>query len=615
MKTDLATLKDSFTMGYEAYWESRVEADEVWNLYHNRQWTQDQLAILESRGQPKETFNVIKLFARMLVGYYSTVVNTVRAEPTQTSDQTIASLMTDTINAVFNRNRMPTEGDEVKLCGMISGLMCAQVTPKYAKKRDQFNRPIYDIEIKQVYDYELVLDPMSTDRNYEDARFLHRFKWVPEETILKVWGQGKLDQLTEYYNFLEVEEAEFEYSHGDQFQGRYRVFNNYLVVQTVIEDDNGKRWNIWWCDGVELERKEITYKEVKWPYRIVKLHTSSNTEYYGIFREIKESQKAINQALVKLQLMVNTQKAFIEDNALSGDLADFIDAFNRVNGVIKVKSLKGLKVENLARDALEQYAIIDKALDRIQRILSVNDSFLGMAYASDSGRKVKLQQNATVMALRYLTVRIEAFFELLGKDVAHLVKQYYTATQVLRVADEVVGQRYVELNKPMTTWSGQFDEMGQPVMTPLFEQVYNPETGKPEVDEGGQLIFAPVPEDGTEFAFTDYDITIESVAYNDEDERTQLMLEQVMSGNVGQMMAQINPAGFFQMSSLMLRTFKTKYSPEVSRILRETAEMLGGNPQMEEAAATLASGASQGDNRGSHSQDIKLPTNTNEGAG
>jgi len=611
MKTDIQTLKDSFTMGYEAFWESRVEADEIWNMYHNRQWTQDQLNILENRGQPKETFNVIKLFARMLVGYYSTVVNTVRAEPTQQNDQTIASLMTDTINAVFNHNRMATEGDEVKLCGMISGLMACQVEPVYTGKRDQFNRPLYNIELNQVYDYELVLDPMSTDRNYEDARFLHRFKWVPEEVIVKVWGKAKLDKLQEYYNFLEVEEAEFEYTHGDQFQGRYRVFNNYLVVQTVVEDDNGKRWTVWWSGEVELERKEITYKEVKWPYRVVKLHTSSNTEYYGIFREVKESQKAINQALVKLQLMINTQKAFVEENALSSDLPDFIDAFNRVNGVIQVKSLKGLRIENLARDALEQYAVIDRAFDRIQRVLSVNDSFLGMAYASDSGRKVKLQQNATVMALRYLTVRIEAFFELLGRDVVHLAKQYFTANQVLRVTDELVGGRYVELNKPETMWNGQMDQTGQPIMVPMFEQVYDPETNEPATDDNGQLIFAPIPEEGTEFAFTDFDITIESVAYNDEDERTQLMLEQVMSGNVGQMLAQVNPAGFFAVSSLMLRTFKTKYSPEVARVLQQTAEMLGGNATMEEAAAQLAQGVTSA-SQGSHGQDTKLPTNTNE---
>ena len=611
MKTDIETLKDSFHMGYDAFYESRVEADEIWNLYHNRQWTVDQANLLDKRGQPKETFNVVKLFARMLVGYYSTVVNTVRAEPTQVQDQTVASLMTDTINSVFASNRMETEGDEVKLTGIVSGLMCAHVEPVYSGERDEFNRPLYEIRINQVYDYELVLDPMSTDPNYEDARFLHRFKWVPEETIRKVWGEAKLKELTEYDNFLEVDEAEFEYAHGDQFQGRYRVFDNYLVVQTVIEDDKGKRWNIWWSGEVELERREITFKEVKWPYRVTRLHKSSRAEYYGIFREVKESQKAINQALVKLQLMINTQKVYVESTAVKS-IDDFTDAANRVNGIIEVKSLKGLRVENLSRDALEQYAVIDRAFDRIQRVLSINDSFLGQAFASDSGRKVKLQQNATVMALRYLTVRIEAFYELLGQDVVGLVKQYYTAHQTLRVTDELVGRRYLELNKPMTQWSGQMDpQTGEPIMEPVFEQVFSPETGEPEEDEEGNLVFAPIPEEGTEFAFTKFDMSIESVAYNDEDERSQLMLEQVLSGNVGTMLSQINPAGYFQAAGLTLRTFKTKYSPEVSRIFQETAQMLQA-PAEEEGAAVIA-GQQPQQQGGSAGTDTKLPTNTNEG--
>tara|TARA_Y100000310_G_C20680265_1_gene815503 strand:- start:735 stop:2606 length:1872 start_codon:yes stop_codon:yes gene_type:complete len=622
MKTDIETLKDSFQMGYEAYWASRVEADEVWNLYHNRQWTYEQQMILENRGQPKETFNVIKLFARMLVGYYSTVVNTVRAAPVQLDDSTIASLMTSSINSVFTKNRLATEGDEAKLCGMISGLMAMELEPVFTGSRDVFGRPIYTIRMSQVYDYELVLDPMSKDRNYDDARFLHRFKWVPSETIVKNWGKAKLDELEAYYNHLDVDEAEFEYTHGDQFQGRYRVFDNYLIVRTVIEDDAGKRWDIWWSNDTILEKNEITYREVKWPYRVVRLHSSSKTEYYGIFREVVESQKAINQALVKLQLMVNTQKVFAEKTALDGSLADFTDAVNRVTGVIQVKSLKGIRVEDLSREALEQYAVIDRALDRIQRILSVNDSFLGMAYASDSGRKVKLQQNATVMALRYLTVRIEAFYELVGKDVTNLIKQYYTATQVLQVSDTIVGSRYIELNKPMQMWSGEMNANGEPIMTYVFEPALNPDTQEQEVDDNGNLVFAPVPEEGTELPFTEYDISIESVAYNDEDERTQLMLEQVMSGNIGQMMMQVNPVGFFQIASLMLRRFKTKYSPEVAEILNQTAQMLGGSVELEAMARQIAAGApngpgingTQGDHRGSNSQQLKLPTNTNEEA-
>lgn len=616
MKTDLATLKDCFWASYDCYYQSRLEANEVNDFYHNRQWTADQMNLLEQRGQPKETFNVVKLFARMLVGYYSTTINTIVADPVQQSDSTTASLLTDTIASVLEHNNMAIQGDKIKLSGILSGLMCTAQIPYKTGERDRFGRPIYDIKIEHVPDYELVLDHMSTAEDYSDARYLHRFKWLPRESVIKLFGEDKIDRLEAYYNYLDVEEAEYEYTHTYWYYGRYRVFDNYLITHTTIEDDDNKRWSIYWCGDVELQRKEITYRNVKWPYRVVKLHTSDKTEYYGIFREVIETQKAINQALIKLQLMVNTQKVFVENNAVE-DVTRFTDAVNRVNGVIPVKSLKGIKVEDLSREAIKQYEIIDRAFDRIQRLLNVNDSFLGMAFASDSGRKVKLQQNATIMALRYLTVRIESFYQLLGKDMAELIKQFFTAEQALRVSDDVVGQRWVELNKPLEEWSGQMDpNTGEPIMRPVLEQVYDPENGKALVTEANQLVFAPVPVDGTELQFTKHDIKIQAVNYNDEDERTQLMLETVMSGQVGQLLAQVNPAGFFKMAGYNLRTMKTRYSPEISKILEDTGDMLSQNPEDEDAAAILAGQnalPSGGEGAGpAQSRTLKLPANTNE---
>jgi len=617
MKTDIETLRDSFWLGYDEFVDSREEAEEAWNFYHNRQWTADQAAVLAARGQPLETFNVIKLFARMLVGYYSTTVNTAVADPVQQADITTATLVTDSIASIFNANNMEVQGDSIKLGGIISGLMCTMQQPYKTGERDQFGRPIYGIKIDYVPDYELIMDPLSTEVDYSDARFLHRFKWLPKESVVKMFGKAKVAELESNHNHLSIPEADYDYNGlGHRgYYGRYKVFDNFLITHTVVEDDDGKRWSIYWSSEVELARKEITFKEVKWDYRVTKLQASTYKEYYGVFHEVLETQKAINQALVKLQLMANSQKVFVETNSIE-DIAKFTDAVNRVNGVIPVKSLKGLKVENLGADAIEQYEIINNAFDRIQRVLNINDSFLGMAFASDSGRKVKLQQNATIMALRYLTVRIESFYQLLGQDVAALIKQYFTAEQVLRVSDELVGQRFIELNRPMLEFSGDMDpNTGEPIMQPIFEQVYDPEDDTPLVTEDGALVFAPIPEEGTELTFKKHDIRIEAVNYNDEDERTQLMLETVMSGQMGQLMAQVNPAGFFQIAGLTLRTMKTKYAPEISAIFEQTSEMLSGNPEDEEAAAMLAGQnamPSGGDSSKNMSAQNKLPTNTNE---
>lgn len=610
MKIDNQTLQDTFKIGYDAFEESRLEAETVWNNYHNRHYTADQLSTLENRGQPAETFNVIKLFARMLLGYYSNVVNTVTVSPTKQNSIYTAALVNDTVAHILKTNRFNAEGDNIKLGAILSGLFSAHRKVIPTDKKDKFGRLVYKTELSYVPDNELVLDPLSRKDDYSDSRFLHRWKWLSEEGMIKLYGKKVIEELDAYFNHLDINEADFEYTYNGQFTGRYKIFNNYLVVHTIIIDDDGQNWSIHWCGDKELFKKKIK-KELGSPYIIYKLNNSSKTEYYGIFREIIETQKSINQALIKIQLMINSQKAFVEDGAVE-DIDQFTDQFNRVTGVIEVRDLQGIKIENLSQEVLNQYNIIDKAFDRVQRILSINDSFLGMAFASDSGRKVKLQQNATITALRYLTGKIEQFYNLLGWSIINGIKIYYTAEQVLNIADETVGERWIHLNKPLEVYSGKNNPDGSPRMEVLFEEVLDPETGEPMIDSDGNYIFAPIPEEETEIVVSEVDITINSVAYNDEDEKNQLMLETILSGNIGTLLSKVNPAGFFKAAGLSIKSMKTKHSPDIAQILEQTAQMLSGNPQAEEQASLIAQN-SKGNNTGSLSGQLKLPQNTNEG--
>lgn len=621
MKATVRECKDTFKIGYEAFIESRLEADEVWDMFHNRHYTNEQLAILENRGQPKETFNVIKTFARMLVGYYSTVINTVVVRPTHPRHITTSTVLNDTINHVFHKNRMDIEGDQMKLGGLISGLLCAYEEVLFTGERDEFNRPINEIKLHHVPDSELILDPMSQLDDYSDAKYLHRYKWMSEDDVASVFGKGAVEKMAAYQNFTDAAQADFDYRFAGNsyssglgyvtsgFAGYYRVHDNYLVVHTVMEDADGKRWSIFWHDEVELLKQEITTKAARWPYRVQKLHSSNRAEYYGIFREVIESQKAINQALLQIQLMANTTKVFVERSAVD-NIEEFQTLVNRVNAVIPVNKISGIRVDQMNKEILDQYTIIDKAFDRIQRVLGINDSFLGMAYASDSGRKVKLQQAATIMSLRYVTARIEAFYTSMAQDVAKLAQQYYRAHQFLLMTDALTGHRWAEINKPMMRQTGEVDEEGNPIEEPILVEMLDPASGELMEDEEGNMILAPVSEEGTDFAFDDYEIRIESSAYNDEDEKGQLMLESVMSGNIGQMLAQVNPAGFFKISSLAMKTMGTKYSPEISQIMDETAQMLAGDQQAQQQASSMAQGGPA--QQGGMSQALKLPQNTNE---
>ena len=606
MKTTLEDLKDTFKIGYDAYFDSRKEANEVVDMFHNRQYTVTQLAELADRGQPAETFNIIKLFGRLLLGYYSTVVNTFKVSPNSYKDILTSSLLNDTASYVMRKNHMETEGDKIKLDGLLTGIMCAYIDVEDTKIKDEFGRVIRQCTISHVPWDELVLDPLSVLEDYSDARFTHRWKWVSEDILRKLFPNKKeaIDRLAAYENHLNIDEADFEANFNTMFDGYFKRHNNYLLVHTIINDDEGKVWSKYWIGDEMLSEKEVTYKEVKNPYRIHKVHTSDIVEHYGIFREVTESQKAVNQALLKIQLMANSQKAFLESGAVE-DVAEFTKQFNRVNAIVMVKNLNKIKIENLTKEIMDQYTIIDKAFDRIQRVLGINDSFLGMAFASDSGRKVKLQQNSTTLSLRYITIRFEQFYRLMGWDIVNLIKQYYTASQVLRITDETVGERWIAINQPMQMWTGKVDKFNKPIMEYAWEEVLDPATGKPTVDENGNIIIAPVPTRETEIAFTDVDVDIESVSYNDEDEKNQLMLETVLQGNIGSMLSQVNPPGFFKAASLTIKSMKSKHSIDISEILDQTAMMLASGQAAPPDPETRV--------KGPKSKALKLPQNTNEG--
>ena len=573
MKLNIETLQDTFKFGYEQFEDSRKESNLVMDLYHNRQYNAEQLEILRRRGQPAETFNVIKTFSRLLLGYYSTIVNTVKIVPKKQSDIITAGVLNDIVDYVFKQNNFIAEAEKIKLDLLLNGIMCAYVDVEELQETDEFNRPKFKINMQHVPIYELVLDPLSMRDDYADARFIHRFKWVSEETIVKIFGKDKLKELHEYENTLNQQDTEFDKYFRDRFVGYHNVYNAYLLVHSIMVDDDNKIWSVYWAGDTILDKSEITYREVKNPYRIYRLHNNNvKAEYYGIFRDIIETQNSMNQALIKLQLLANAQKVFVQESSID-NLKEFTDAVNRVNAVIPVKDLAGVKVENLSQDVLEQYKIIDAALMRIQRILSVNDSFLGMAYASDSGSKVEIQQRASITALRYLTLAIEQFYRLLGWDIVCLIKQYFTFHDVMRIADQSNSVRWIEINKPMMTPDG-----------PVMEIARDPGSGQPMADPNGQIILSPMPTAETDIEFTDADIEVESVAYNDEIDKNRLMIEQFISGPLGQMLSQANPAGFFQVGALALKETKTKYSMEIASILEQTA--MGMSMMQQQAMAT-----------------------------
>jgi hypothetical protein len=568
----LKLCRDYYKISNDQFEDCILEGQEIIDMYHNRQYTQAQLAELKSRGQPAETFNVIKMMTNAIVGFLETIVTTVTVEPRYPGSAITASLMNDVVQFILDKEEFRRINKFAKIDGLLTGLMCVYEDVADTGEKDEFGRPIYSVRLEHVPSWQVRIDPKSQREDYQDARFIHHFKWMPESEVKKRWPQ-KWKELTEYYNFLEDHQADYARQYRDGYDiGKYKQYDNYLIVKTVLEY-KGKIYSVIWSDEVILEKKEITYKNVRFPYRILKLSKSDKAEYYGPFRDIAETQRAINQALLQIQLLVNTSKAFIEEGAVE-DIDEFRDLFNRVNAVIPVVSLQGVKVEDVSRDVMAQYAIIDNALTRIKMILGVNDSFLGQAYASDSGRKVQIQQMSAASQMTMITDAMQAFIKLVGEDIVGLVKEYYRGHQILKVADPLNAFHYTEINAPLLIPTAMDPVSGEPIMEPVIVPELDPETAEPLRDENGNIIMVPLNDPDTDIEFADVDIRVLATRADNADERNQLLFETFTNGPMGSILMNLNPSGTLRVLAMQVSEYGTKHSIEIAQILMQTAMMI-----------------------------------------
>lgn len=598
-------LLTSFRYGYDSYIPSRAESDEIWNLYNGRQLDMKTKLTLTRRGQPQEYHNVIRKYTRMLIGYFATTVNTVTVRGLRQIDAPIAALVTDIVDHIFSENRIQkTEGNKFKKSMILDGLACMEIYPMKTKEKDEFGRPIFRVQMTHVPNNEIILDPMSEKADYTDARFIHRFKWMSEDQVKQLFGDdviGKLKDTSEN-NYLGVREADYTYKHYTQHRQDYSKHRVYQIIHSVVREPGDRYFSIYWSGRHKIMEKEITNRLFKFPYVVHKLEDTDKVEYYGIFRDVKETQKSINQAVLKLQLMANSQMIFVDENGLGEQsLKKFADQVNRVNAVIKVQSLAGVKVENMNVKALEQYAIIDKALDRIQEILHINDSFLGQAAASDSGRKVKLQQGSTIIGLNYIQDPIEEAWRIFGEAVVSYIQQYYTAHQAFQISDSIYDERFVELNQPIVN-----PQTGAPV----YEIVEDPDTGLPMEDDKGDIIVSPMPRFNTEPANKKLKVQIEASSFEDEDERSQFIVESFVNGPAGQYLPNILPVQYLKMLSVVIGNMKTKAALPLKRIIDESIMMLSA-PEDEAAAAYIAGESTSAKDGKSRKSRIPSPNKEN----
>ena len=570
--------------------ESKIKAHNVVNYYHNIQLDAEILKTLQRRGQPAQTYNQIKKYSRILTGYFARMATNLRimAKTDNPKDVINAEVMSKAVESVLQDNQFQLISGEVANEGILTGIFAFHIRAVKTDKVNELGENEMAVTLQAVPQREIFIDTHSRLPDYSDARYIHRVKEVSYKTVEKLWGKDKAEKLyvlgeagsTEYFSLNETGIVD-TYSHS-AYEKRLSKFS---IIHSILKIDD-KMMSVYWTRNVVLEATEIEPLEdgtYMWEYRVMKLlsndqayNSSGGSYYYGVFEEVIGMQDAINQAVIKLQALINSAKVYINNTAIE-NVEAFEEAVNKTGAVIRVTDINGIKDVDQTREVQQQFASIEDYTKRIESTLNISKSFQGDAPASDSGVKTRFQSNVSSHALSYLLHKLELFYRYVGIDIANLIKNYYRSYQVLRYMDGDDQNKFVAINQPM------LDEEGRIYTTSLLD-----EEGRPVLNDKDEAVLEIVTDEETDLQKLSFDVVVSTSPIATSDEEAANTIMAILQSSQGQMLAKIDPAGFMRASAKLSKLYKTSAGFDMAEIFNIAAQKLEQSPQEEDMAGQMA---------------------------
>ena len=571
------------------YAKSYNEADNIMRYYTDKPWSDEELAELQENRIPAKRTNLILQLCNIIVGEISNEVNTVRVTPQQMEDTPLAEILNDLVNYIFRKTAWDTTvGQDMISQALLTGLVCIQRVPYDTGKKDQFGRPIYDISIENVSYKDVILDPASRKANYSDARYIHRRIWMTKEEMVENFPDVDISSISSGGDSIGIDFSLTNRFTTDQlrnfgnFEDLYSVVHSCIESEDKDEDGNNIVYSIYWCHDKELERKEITYNEVKFPYLVYKIQDEIlESEFYGVFRGMDELNRAINLADISQLRRINTQKKFYSEGALEDDEQTTETSLHAPGkSLIRVKDHTRIVDAIRTNEVQEQQHIKDDSAKIAERQLGINPAFLGLGFASDSGRKLEIQRGATITALSKPKRRIQQVYRELARDIIKYIGQYYTFNQAYKLVESTTVSRWIEINAPAMVavrdeqGNPLFNEKGEPVLNYVFEQVRNPEDNEPMVDEDGNAVMAPISTYGSEIKAFDGDIVVDTTVYDSEKESNLQLALGLMNSNHSGYIQSFAPDLYLLTLAQLFRSFKNVEAIKIAETYEATAERI-----------------------------------------
>jgi hypothetical protein len=443
------------------------EAQQARRYYHDKQWTDDEIARLNRRGQPVITDNRIKRKIDFLVGVEQRMRRDPKAYPRTPRDEQTADTATAGLRFVCDANRWEHKSSDCTHDGMVSGVGVIWVGIEPGKQGP-------DPKLKVCQPDRFFYDPRSVNPDFSDARYMGMHLWVDIEDAVAEYPdqEDELRKLVDRTGGLTTMKLEEDRSEqwGDFERNRVRLVEMYekklwrgdqMGTTSLTPVRTAMAWYYCKFSGdIALDSMWSPYVDENGipdcPYVAWSPYIDEKGDRYGLIRSMKPMQDEINHRRSKLLHRINVRQVRYRTGAV-----DDIDLFkyeaSRPDGAMEYTGTWGEDIDFIdqSKEAASEAELLAQAQSSLEN-LGPNPGLIGKGggVADQSGRAILAQRDSGMTELSPVFERLRDWKLRVYRKIWCRIKQSWTGERWIRITDEEDAPQFVGVNQysqdPMT---------------------------------------------------------------------------------------------------------------------------------------------------------------------
>jgi len=475
----------------ERQWDNRADMATDEDMFDHIQWTMEEIAALEERGQAPIVFNLIQTTVNWVLGTQPRAAVDYKIlprrkeglEPALRKDELLRHLRDE--NHTNDQNAMAF-ADAVKV-----GLGWLETG-----EGDPTDGPI--VFDRHVPWRQMLWDSRGTEGlDIQKGRYVSRTKWMDLDVAASIWrgragllqmstesrimAAGLSDMADEAMDSIEDDSRTSSgfTSGGYDMRQRIRVIEMWFKRPVTVQVMRGGQfqgelfdpWSEghWWelesgeANLIErprevmhvalmtekglLEVRQSPYRHNRFPFTpIWGYRRGRDGMPYGMIRGLRDIQRDLNKRASKALHHLSTVRVHVEDGAVD-DIEELRNEAGRPDAVIVRKPGKPEpQVENGADVAAAHINLMQMDAQMIQQVGGVTDENMGRKTNATSGKAITARQDQGQLATSMFFDNLRFALRLHGEKKLVNIEQFYTDRQAFRITDTRGNPQYIEIN-------------------------------------------------------------------------------------------------------------------------------------------------------------------------